>query len=61
MIDNNKLEDFVNQVWESSIIPELVEVVDFKKGPYYAEVGDFSSAGSSHLRLSDELPVSCIA
>jgi hypothetical protein len=31
-------------------------VVDFKKGPYYAEVGDFSSAGSAHLRVFDELP-----
>jgi hypothetical protein len=38
------------------IVPELVEVVDFKKGPYYAEVGDFSSAGSAHIHLFDELP-----
>ncbi|MEM7391900.1 MAG: TonB-dependent receptor, partial [Verrucomicrobiota bacterium] len=29
--------------------------VDFKKGPYYAEVGDFSSAGSAELHLFDEL------
>lgn len=28
------------------LIPELVERVTFRKGPYYAEAGDFSSAGS---------------
>ena len=38
------------------VIPELVEYVDFKKGPYYAEVGEFSSAGSAHIHLFDELP-----
>ena len=37
------------------IIPELVEYIDFKKGPYYAEVGDFSSAGASHIHLFDSL------
>jgi hypothetical protein len=29
----------------NSIIPELVDIVEFGKGPYHAEVGDFSSAG----------------
>ncbi len=33
----------------NSIIPELVDVVEFGKGPYHAEVGDFSSAG--HVRF----------
>src|SRR5262249_28671315 len=28
------------------LIPELVESVDYKKGPYYAATGDFGSAGS---------------
>ncbi len=37
------------------IIPELVEYVEFKKGPYYSEVGDFSSAGSAQIHLYDEL------
>ncbi len=37
------------------IIPELVERVDFKKGPYFADTGDFSSAGSANLHLSNEL------
>lgn len=38
------------------IIPELVEYVEFKKGPYYSEVWDFSSAGSSQIHLYDTLP-----
>lgn len=29
----------------NSIIPELVDVVEYGKGPYHAEMGDFSSAG----------------
>ena len=29
------------------IIPELVESLEFRKGPYYADVGDFSSAGAA--------------
>ena len=32
------------------IIPELIDEINYKKGPYYVEVGDFSSAGSTHLR-----------
>ncbi|MEI9929946.1 MAG: TonB-dependent receptor plug domain-containing protein [Rhizomicrobium sp.] len=38
------------------LIPELVEAVDFKKGPYYADVGDFGSAGAFNIRYYDELP-----
>ncbi|WP_018412516.1 TonB-dependent receptor [Methyloversatilis thermotolerans] len=37
------------------LIPELVERIDYRKGPYYAEEGDFSSAGSARLRLRDRL------
>jgi len=37
------------------IIPELVERIDYTKGPYFAEQGDFSSAGSAHFRLSRAL------
>jgi outer membrane cobalamin receptor len=29
----------------NSIIPELVDQIEFGKGPYHAEMGDFSSAG----------------
>jgi outer membrane receptor protein involved in Fe transport len=28
------------------LIPEVIETVEYRKGPYYASVGDFSSAGS---------------
>ena len=38
------------------LIPELVDRIDYKKGPYYAEEGDFSSAGAAHIRLADGLP-----
>lgn len=38
------------------IIPELVESLDFRKGPYRADVGDFTNAGSSFLRTFDRLP-----
>ncbi len=31
------------------LIPELIEVLEFRKGPYYADVGDFSSAGTSRI------------
>ncbi|MBG9388586.1 TonB-dependent receptor [Caenimonas sp. DR4.4] len=38
------------------LIPELVSRIDYRKGPYYAEEGDFASAGAAHLRLMDTLP-----
>jgi hypothetical protein len=38
------------------LIPELVDRIDYRKGPYYAEEGDFSSAGSARIRLFDSLP-----
>ncbi|MDP9139751.1 MAG: TonB-dependent receptor [Pseudomonadota bacterium] len=38
------------------IIPELIGTLDYRKGPYYAEVGDFAAAGSANLRYLDELP-----
>ena len=31
------------------LIPELVEKLRYRKGPYYAQEGDFSSAGAAHL------------
>lgn len=31
------------------LIPELIDRVRFQKGPYYAENGDFSSAGAAHF------------
>jgi outer membrane cobalamin receptor len=31
------------------LIPELVNGIQFKKGPYYAEEGDFSTAGAANI------------
>ncbi|MEM1434573.1 MAG: TonB-dependent receptor, partial [Pseudomonadota bacterium] len=38
------------------IIPELVQTTEFRKGPYHAEIGDFSSAGSAEFTYYDRLP-----
>jgi hypothetical protein len=38
------------------VIPELIERIDFEKGPYYAENGDFSTVGAAHLVYADTLP-----
>lgn len=38
------------------LIPELIDRIDYRKGPYYAEEGDFSSVGSARFRLIDALP-----
>lgn len=39
----------------NSVIPELVEKVDYGKGPYYADVGDFSSAGYAKMQTMHKL------
>ncbi len=39
----------------NSIIPELVKKVEYGKGPYYAEVGDFSAAGYAKMFSVDKL------
>jgi len=38
------------------LIPETVEELTYRKGVYYADVGDFSSAGSAQFHLADALP-----
>jgi len=38
------------------LIPELVQRIDYKKGTYFADEGDFASAGAAHIRLADRLP-----
>ena len=38
------------------LIPELVSRISYKKGPYFADEGDFSSAGVARLGLLDALP-----
>ena len=37
------------------IIPEIIERVDFQKGPYFADTGDFSLAGSNSMKTYDAL------
>ena len=38
------------------VIPEFVEQVNFEKGPYYADVGNYGSAGSAHVEYFKTLP-----
>ena len=40
----------------NTVIPELVQRVNFEKGPYYADVGNYGSAGSAHLEFYKTLP-----
>ncbi len=42
------------------IIPEIVEQIDYKKGPYYAELGDFSTAGSARFNTANILDKSFV-
>jgi outer membrane receptor protein involved in Fe transport len=42
------------------IIPELIENVEFKKGPYYADAGDFNTAGLVRYRTKDALDKSFV-
>ena len=37
------------------VIPELAAGLEYKKGPYYANEGDFSSAGAVSLKYADTL------
>ena len=40
----------------NTVIPELVKRVNYEKGPYYAEVGNYGSAGAAHLVFYQTLP-----
>jgi hypothetical protein len=42
------------------MIPELVQRINFRKGVYYADLGDFSSAGGADLEYYDVLPRSIV-
>jgi outer membrane receptor protein involved in Fe transport len=37
------------------LIPETVNAVEVRKGPYFADEGDFGSAGSAHVSFVDSL------
>jgi hypothetical protein len=39
----------------SFLIPELVSGVQFKKGPYFADEGDFSAAGAANINYVNQL------
>ena len=38
------------------LIPETFAGLDYTKGPYYADIGDFGSVASEHLRVARDLP-----
>ncbi len=40
----------------NTVIPEFVRRVNYEKGPYYADVGNYGSAGSAHLEFFNTLP-----
>ncbi|HVT97545.1 MAG TPA: TonB-dependent receptor, partial [Acidobacteriaceae bacterium] len=40
----------------NTVIPEFVKRVDYEKGPYFADVGNYGSAGSAHLEFFKILP-----
>jgi TonB dependent receptor/TonB-dependent Receptor Plug Domain len=40
------------------LIPELAGDLHYKKGPYYADEGDFATAGTTRIGLVSEMPVS---
>jgi hypothetical protein len=38
------------------VIPELIETIQYQKGPYYAATGDFGTAGAAYLNFYKTLP-----
>ncbi|BBP00702.1 TonB-dependent receptor [Sulfuriferula nivalis] len=42
------------------LIPELVDSIQYRKGPYSVEDGDFSAAGSARVKLRDTLSSSFV-
>jgi outer membrane receptor protein involved in Fe transport len=40
---------------QNFLMPEIVQGLDFTKGPFYAAIGDFGAVGSAHVRLTDDL------
>ncbi len=40
----------------NTVIPEFVQRVDFQKGPYFADVGDYGSAASANVEFFKTLP-----
>jgi len=40
----------------NTVIPEFVKRVNFEKGPYYADIGNYGSTGSAHVEYFRTLP-----
>ena len=40
----------------NTVIPEFVKRVNYEKGPYYADVGNYGGAGSAHVEFFKTLP-----
>jgi opacity protein-like surface antigen len=43
------------------LIPETVSGLEVRKGPYFADVGDFANAGDLHLSLRDSVPKNIVS
>ena len=43
------------------LIPELASRLDYRKGPYYADEGDFAAAGALAVRYADTLPAGIVS
>ncbi|MCX7089657.1 MAG: TonB-dependent receptor [Methylococcales bacterium] len=54
----NMLSHAHGQGWTDTnfLIPELIQTVNYKKGNYYAENGDFSSVGSANIQYFKDFP-----
>jgi opacity protein-like surface antigen len=50
LVSNVHGEGYTDLNW---LIPEAVGGVDIRKGPYFADVGDFENAGNLHVNLRD--------
>lgn len=44
----------------NGVTPELVQTIDYRKGPYFAQAGDFSAAGAAAFRTFERLPASFV-
>ena len=45
----------------NGLLPEIVDRIDYRKGPYRADVGDFSMAAASFIRTIDRLDSSFLS
>ena len=45
----------------NGVIPEVVDRIDYRKGPYRADLGDFALAGAALMHTLDRLPAPFVA